>query len=115
MALRPLFDRILVRPDSVKGPAPLVNPGGVVVIPDAAMDKLNYAINALASRGEIVAVGPGRWRTKRGREHVRIQMTAQVGDRVLYKHMAGQRDVEIAGVPHVILTSEQVMAQESAA
>ena len=67
MKLKPLDDRVLIRPDDSAG----VTPGGIV-LPDNAKEK--------SQRGKVLAVGPGRLLDD-GR---RAALTVKVGDAVLF-------------------------------
>jgi len=114
MKYRPLFDRLLVRPDLEGGPAPLVSEAGIVA-PDAARGKVALTINSPLAWGEVVAAGPGAWmESRRHRPLRRRPMRVGVGDRVGFRHFAGQRDVPLGGETLVILTEDQVEATTEA-
>jgi chaperonin GroES len=72
MKLKPLDDRVLIRPDDSEG----VTPGGIV-LPDNAKEK--------SQRGKVLAIGPGRLLDD-GR---RAALTVKVGDAVLFSKYAG--------------------------
>lgn len=73
MKLIPLHDYVLVKRLSKEE----ASPGGII-IPDAAREK--------ASRGEVLAVGPGAW-SESGR---RIEPSVKKGDIVLLPKYGGQ-------------------------
>ena len=69
--VRPMFDRVLVKPDPVK------ETDGAIALP-----KLS---KSASTTGTVLAVGPGRT-DDRGRT---VGMTIGVGDRVMFKERAG--------------------------
>ena len=73
MLLRPAHDRVIVRKDDPNK----VSAGGIV-IPDAHAEK--------ATKGTVLAVGPGKYSEKTG---VLIPMTVKPGDRILFHPFAG--------------------------
>jgi chaperonin GroES len=73
MLLKPVHDRIIVQKDEPEK----VSKGGIV-IPDAAQER--------ATRGVILAVGPGKYAEKTG---VFIPTTLTVGTKVLFHPYAG--------------------------
>ena len=91
MKIRPLHDWALIRPsDSEERTA------GGLYIPDTAKEK--------PARGEVVAIGEGRWKDKdednyRSRskskkhdeEKIFVKTTLKPGDRVLYEKYAGSK------------------------
>lgn len=91
MKLTPLHDRVLVkRLDSEDKTA------GGLYIPDTAKEK--------PSRGEIVAVGPG----KAYKDKV-VPMTVKVGDTVLFNKYAGS-EVKVDGVEHLMMREDDILA-----
>lgn len=72
MNLRPLSDRIIVKPLEEEE-----RTRGGIVLPDTAKEK--------PQQGEVVAVGPGEL----DEDGKRKRMDVQVGDRVLYAKYAG--------------------------
>ncbi|HWC67952.1 MAG TPA: co-chaperone GroES [Acidimicrobiales bacterium] len=93
MALKPLDDRIVVKP----GEAEERTASGLV-IPDTAKEK--------PQQGTVVAVGPGRWSDDEG-QHFPLDIKA--GDTVLYSKYGGT-EVTIDGEDLLILTSRDVLA-----
>lgn len=73
MILKPTFDRVFVAKDE-----PVSVSTGGIVIPDAAQEK--------ATRGTIIAVGPGKYAEKTG---VFFPTMLTVGTRVLFHPYAG--------------------------
>ena len=73
MLLKPVNDRVIVRKDEPEK----VSKGGIV-IPDAAQEK--------ATRGIVLAVGPGTYAEKTG---VFIPTTITVGTKILFHPFAG--------------------------
>ncbi|MDQ7820670.1 MAG: co-chaperone GroES [Armatimonadota bacterium] len=93
MKLRPLGDRVLVRPIEDEE-----RTSGGIVLPDTAKEK--------PQRGEVVAVGPGEW-DEEGEK--RLPLDVKVGDHVLFAKYAGT-EVKIDGVEHLILRHSDILA-----
>ncbi|MGH2720974.1 MAG: co-chaperone GroES [Actinomycetota bacterium] len=90
MGLRPLGDRVLVRPE--EGEETL--PSGLV-LPDTAKEK--------SQEGTVVAVGPGQyWEGKR------IPLDLQAGDRVIFSKFGGQ-EVKVDGEDLLIMQERDVL------
>ena len=83
MALRPLGDRVLVKPSESKE----VKKGGII-IPDTAKEK--------PQEGEVIAVGKG----KIGDDGKVVAMDVKKGDKVLYGKYAGT-EVKIEDVEYM--------------
>ena len=92
MAIRPLYDRIIVR----RTEAERATASGIV-IPDSAGEK--------PDQGEVLAVGNGRLLAS-GEVHPLI---IKPGDRVLFGKYAGQA-VKIDGQDALVLREEDVIA-----
>ncbi|MDD3355220.1 co-chaperone GroES [Zoogloea sp.] len=92
MALRPLYDRIIV-----KRVEPERTTASGIVIPDSAGEK--------PDQGEVIAVGHGKLLTT---GEVR-PLAVQPGDRVLFGKYAGQA-VKIDGHEVLVLREEDVIA-----
>jgi chaperonin GroES len=90
--IKPLEDRILVRPD--EGDETL--PSGLV-IPDTAKEK--------PQEGTVLAVGPG----KRSDTGDLIPVDVKEGDRVLYSKYGGT-DIKVEGEDLLILSARDVLA-----
>lgn len=87
MAIKPLADRVLVKP----APAEEKTIGGII-IPDTAKEK--------PLQGEVIATGNG---TKDE------EMVVKVGDTVLYGKYAGQ-ELEFDGVKYLIMRQSDIVA-----
>ena len=92
MALRPLGDRVLVKPSEAKE----VKKGGII-IPDTAKEK--------PQEGEVVAVGKG----KVGDDGKIIAMDVKKGDKVLYGKYAGT-EVKVEDVEYMIMGQDDILA-----
>jgi chaperonin GroES len=93
MKLRPLGDRVIVKPIDEKE----ANIAGII-LPDT-VDKEK------PERGEVVAVGPGRL-TDAG---TLAPMTVKVGEKVVFKKYSPD-EVEVDGVDYLILSESDLMA-----
>ena len=93
MNLKPLEDRIVVRPSE----AEQTTVSGIV-IPDTAKEK--------PQQGEVLAVGPGRRSEQSGEI---IPLDIKVGDTVVYSKYGGTEYV-LDGEDVLILTSRDVLA-----
>ena len=92
MKLKPLNDRVLVkRLESEEKTA------GGLYIPDTAKEK--------PSKGQVVAVGPG----KLADDGSRIAMAVKKGDEVLFNKYAGT-EVKLDGVEHLVMREEDILA-----
>ena len=93
MNLKPLDDRIVVRPNE----AEQTTVSGLV-IPDTAKEK--------PQQGEVLAVGPGRRSDQTGQI---IPLDVKVGDTVVYSKYGGT-EITIDGEDLLILSSRDVLA-----
>jgi chaperonin GroES len=93
MNLKPLEDRIVVRP----GESEETTASGIV-IPDTAKEK--------PQQGEVLAVGPGRRSEQTGEI---IPLGIGVGDTVVYSKYGGT-EYTLDGEDVLILTSRDVLA-----
>lgn len=92
MKLKPLNDRVLVkRLESEEKTA------GGLFIPDTAKEK--------PSKGEVIAVGPG----KIAENGSRIEMAVKKGDEVLFNKYAGT-EIKLDGVEHLVMREEDILA-----
>ena len=66
-------------------------------IPDTAKEK--------PSRGEVVAVGPG----KSDESGKRIAMSVKAGDNVLFNKYAGT-EIKLDGVEHLVMREDDILA-----
>lgn len=86
-------DRIIVKPLEAEQKT-----SGGIIIPDAAKEK--------PQKGEVVAVGPGKFSDK----GVRIEMSLAKGDTVLYGKYSGT-EVKIDGEDYLIMRENDVLAK----
>jgi chaperonin GroES len=91
MAVKPLEDRVLVKPVEEE----MVTEGGIY-LPETAKER--------PMRGTVVAVGPGK-RLDNGK---RAEMSIKTGDTVVYGKYAGS-EIEIKGEEHLILRESEVL------
>ncbi|MBO4336016.1 MAG: co-chaperone GroES [Desulfovibrio sp.] len=92
MKLEPLNDRVLVkRLESEEKTA------GGLYIPDTAKEK--------PSKGQVVAVGPG----KLGEDGKRVALAVKEGDEVLFNKYAGT-EVKLDGIDHLVMREEDILA-----
>lgn len=92
MNIRPLQDRVVVK----RWQEDRTTAGGIV-IPDTAAEK--------PSKGEVIAVGQGKW-LDTGQ---RLALDIKVGDKVLFGKYSGT-EVKVDGAEYVIMREEDVMA-----
>jgi chaperonin GroES len=92
MKLKPLADRVIVKPLEEEGKSP-----GGIILPDTAKEK--------PQRGKIVAAGPGKV-DDRGE---RVKMEVKVGDVVLYGKYSGT-EVKVDGDELLILRESDILA-----
>ena len=92
MKVKPLSDRVLIQPN----PAEEKTAGGLI-IPDTAKEK--------PSKGEVVAVGPG----KHADDGKLVPMAVKVGDMVLFNKYAGT-EVKIDGAEHLVMREDDILA-----
>ena len=91
MKLRPLQDRVLIRPIERDAKSP-----GGIIIPDTVKEK--------PMEGEVLAVGPGM-RDEHGKLH---QPDVKVGDRVLFGKWSGS-EVKLAGEDLMIMKETDIL------
>jgi chaperonin GroES len=92
MNLKPLNDRVLVK--RLEGED---KTAGGLYIPDTAKEK--------PSKGEVVAVGPG----KTADDGKTIAMTVKAGDHVLFNKYAGT-EIKLDGVEHLVMREDDILA-----
>ena len=92
MAIRPLYDRIVVRPIEAEEKT-----AGGILLPDTAKEK--------PQRAKVLAVGEGDL-TKDGK---RVPLTIQAGDEILYGKYAGT-EIKWQGEELKILRENEVLA-----
>ena len=93
MNLKPLDDRIVVRPNEAE-----TQTASGLVIPDTAKEK--------PQQGEVLAVGPGK-RAESSGELIPVDIS--VGDTVLYSKYGGT-EVTVDGEDLLVLNSRDVLA-----
>ena len=92
MKLKPLNDRVLVK--RLEGEE---KTAGGLFIPDTAKEK--------PSKGEVVAVGPG----KAADDGKIIAMTVKIGNQVLFNKYAGT-EIKLDGVEHLVMREDDILA-----
>lgn len=92
MQLKPLADRVVVRPSK-----PEEKTKGGIIVPDTAKEKPVW--------GEVIAAGPGR--TSDDGKH--IPMEIKTGDRVLYGKYSGT-EVTVDGEELLIMRESDIFA-----
>jgi chaperonin GroES len=91
MNIRPLHDRVLVKPLEAEQKT-----AGGIIIPDTAKEK--------PMEGKVVAVGPGA-RGEDGKQH---PLDVKKGDRVLYGKWSGT-EVKVGGEELLIIKEADIM------
>jgi chaperonin GroES len=91
MKIRPLHDRVVVRPLTAEAKT-----AGGIIIPDTVKEK--------PSEGEIVAVGAGA----RGEDGRVVPLDVRKGDRILYGKWSGT-EVKIDGEDLLIMKESDIM------
>ena len=94
MNLKPLDDRIVVKPNEAE-----TQTASGLVIPDTAKEK--------PQEGEVLAVGPGRRSEQTGEI---IPIDVKVGDTVVYSKYGGT-EITVDGEDLLILTGRDVLAK----
>jgi chaperonin GroES len=92
MALKPLGDRVVVKPIEQDE----ITAGGIM-LPDTAKEK--------PQEGKILAVGPGN----RNDAGERVQLDVAVGDIVLYAKYAGT-EIKLEGEKVLVLRESDILA-----
>jgi chaperonin GroES len=91
MAVKPLEDRVLVKPIEAESKT-----ASGLYLPEASKEK--------PVKGQVVATGPGK-RLENGK---RAEMSVRSGDTVVYGKYAGT-EVEIKGVKHLIMKESELL------
>jgi chaperonin GroES len=94
MNIRPLGDRIVIRREEAEGKTT-----GGILLPDSAKNK--------PQRGKVLAVGPGKVRSKDGGI---TPLQVKVGDTVLFTNWAGDEFKASAGDDILLMREEDVLA-----
>ncbi len=93
MNLKPLFDNVVVKPAKAEEQTK-----SGIFIPDTAKEK--------PQKGEIVAVGDGRWEDEGDK---RLPMDVKVGDVVIYKEW-GKTSIKLEGEEYFIMSQGDILA-----
>ena len=93
MKLRPLGDRVVVKPVEREEKTK-----SGIVLPDTAKEK--------PQEGTVEAIGSGRYNEQSGK---RVELDVKVGDRVMYAKYAGS-EVKIDEVEYLILSEKDILA-----
>lgn len=93
LSVRPLGDRVLVRPAEKSGEKKLAS--GIIIPPSADKEKL--------LSGEVVAVGAG----KRNDAGARMPMDVKAGDLVLFKK-PWDEPIKIDGIEYYVLSESDI-------
>lgn len=91
MAVKPLEDRVLVKPIEAESKT-----ASGLYLPESSKEK--------PVKGEVVATGPGK-RLDNGK---RGELSVRVGDTVVYGKYAGT-EVEIKGTKHLIMRESELL------
>jgi chaperonin GroES len=91
MAVKPLEDRVLVKPIEAEEKTP-----SGIYLPEGAKER--------PIKGEIVSIGPGKLMDNGKRAH----MSVKKGDTVVYGKYAGT-EIEIKGDTHLILRETELL------
>ncbi|GBD45637.1 co-chaperone GroES [Thermoleophilum album] len=94
MKLKPLGDRLIVRPIEEEEKTP-----SGIVLPDTAKEK--------PQRGKVLAVGEGRWDEDGER---RIPLDIAEGDEILYSKYGGT-EIKVDGEELLVLRESDVLAK----
>ncbi|MFA4986435.1 MAG: co-chaperone GroES [Candidatus Brocadiia bacterium] len=92
LKIRPLEDRVLVKPIESEDKTP-----GGIILPDTAKEK--------STKGEIIAVGPGRTRE----DGTRNPLEVKVGDKVFYSKYSGT-EIKRGDEKYLLLREDDVLA-----
>lgn len=93
MNLKPLFDNVVVKPAKAEEQTK-----SGIFLPDTAKEK--------PQKGEIVAVGDGRWEDEGTK---RLPMDVKVGDVVIYKEW-GKTSIKVDGEEYFIMSQGDILA-----
>jgi len=94
MSIRPLSDRVLVRPDKAQDKSK-----GGIVLPEAAKEKMY--------RGTVLATGPGKYNHEK---ECFTPLQVKRGDRILFTHWAGTNVKEMVGEDDIIMLEGDILA-----
>ena len=92
MKIKPLGDRVLVKPSEVDEE----KSSGGIIIPDTAKEK--------PQEGTVIAVGTGRVAD----DGKTVKLTVKKGDQVLYSKYGGT-EVKIDGLDHLIMSESDIL------
>jgi chaperonin GroES len=94
MNVKPLGDRIVIRREEAREKTT-----GGIILPDSARNK--------PQRGKVLAVGPGKVRSKDGSVS---SLQVKVGDTVLFTNWAGDEFKQSRGDDILLMREEDVLA-----
>jgi chaperonin GroES len=92
MKLRPLSDRVVVKPTEEEDKT-----AGGIILPDTAKEK--------PMKGEVISVGPGSLNDK----GVRVKMDVKKGDKVIYGKYSGT-EFKMNDQEYLILRESDILA-----
>ncbi len=92
MAVKPLDDRILVKPLEAE-----TKTASGIYLPDGSQEK--------PTQGKVVAAGPGKMNDDGERTPIEVKK----GDTVIYGKYSGT-EIDVDGVEHVILRESELLA-----
>ena len=93
MQVKPLSDRVLVRPlDSTE-----TTKAGIIIPDTVEKEK--------SEKGEVVAIGPG----KRLDDGTRAAMSVKVGDKIMFKKYSPD-EIKVEGKEYTILEESDILA-----
>jgi chaperonin GroES len=90
--IQPLYNKVLIKRES---PKEQTTAGGLVLLPSQELPH---------SKGEVIAVGPGRMNN----EGVLLPMTLKVGDVVLFMNGRGM-PISIDGIVHLMFEEGELL------
>lgn len=93
MNLKPLFDNVVVKPAKAEEQTK-----SGIFLPDTAKEK--------PQKGEVVAVGEGRWDDEGTK---RVPLDVKVGDVVIYKEW-GKTSIKLDGDEYFIMSQSDILA-----
>ncbi|HLB95968.1 MAG TPA: co-chaperone GroES [Patescibacteria group bacterium] len=91
MKIKPLADRVVVKPLEEESKTK-----AGIIIPDTAKEK--------SHRGEILAVGPGKYEDGK-----LVEPQVKVGEKILYKEYSGD-EFKLEGSEVIVLKEEDIIA-----
>ena len=93
MKLRPLDDRVVIKPLEAQDKT-----AGGIFLPDTAKEK--------PQEGEVLAVGPGAFNDK----GERMPMDVAVGDKIIFSKYGGT-EIKIDGEEYLVMSQRDILAK----